>query len=126
MLRRMSVHAAGLSEDPSRYVWERLNASKLEDGVAEGFARPRIGKAMREYALAGTLHLQHLSKLTQNGPKKRGLDRMARQVGRLIGLTPEASEIKAARLIAQHEREWTAFTKSLGSDSFVANWAGGE
>lgn len=126
MLRRMSVHAAGLNEDPSRYIWERLNTLKLEDGVAKGFARPRIGKAMREYALAGTLHLQHLSELTQNGPKQRGLDRMARQVGRLMGLPPEESEIKATRLIAQHEREWTAFTKSLGSDSFVANWARGE
>jgi 7-cyano-7-deazaguanine synthase in queuosine biosynthesis len=126
MLRRMSVHAADLNEDPSRYVWERLNASNLADGVAAGFARPRIGKAMREYALAGTLHLQHLAELTQDGPKKRGLDRMARQVGRLTGLTPQESETKAARLIAQHEREWTAFTKSLGSDSFVASWARGE
>jgi 7-cyano-7-deazaguanine synthase in queuosine biosynthesis len=126
MLRRMSVHAAGLEEDPSRYVWERLSSATLNDGVADGFERRRIGKAMREYALAGTLHLQHLAELNQAGAKKRGLDRIARQVGRLTGLTAQESEAKATRLIDQHEKEWTAFTTSLGSDSFVMNWARGE
>jgi len=126
MLRRMSVHAAGLDEDSSHYVWERLGASTLEDGVAHGFARSRIGKAMREYALAGTLHLQHLAELTQAGPKKGSLDRMARQIGRITGLSPAESVLNAERLIRQHKLEWTAFTESLGDGSFVASWARGE
>lgn len=126
MLRRMSVHAAGLEEDPSRYVWERLSSTTLNDGVADGFERRRIGKAMREYALAGTLHLQHLAELNQAGAKKRGLERIARQVGRSTGLTDQESEAKATRLIGQHEKEWNAFTESLGSDSFVTNWVRGE
>jgi 7-cyano-7-deazaguanine synthase in queuosine biosynthesis len=126
MLRRMSVHAAGLNENSARYVFERLNVPNIEDGMAVSSAQPKVGDAMREYALAGTLHLQHLSELHQDGAKKRGLDRIARQVGRLTGLTPNESEAKASRLISQHRKEWVAFVDSLGADSFVANWAKGE
>jgi hypothetical protein len=32
---------------------------------------------------------------------------------------------KLNRLLEQHEKEWKAFMKSLGPDSFVGNWAGG-
>src|SRR5258708_6379506 len=37
MLRRQSVHAAGLSEKKNTYVWENLNAEKFEEGIAKGF-----------------------------------------------------------------------------------------
>lgn len=50
----MSIHAAGAAEPQDQYVWERLNVSSFERGVAKEFAPGRIGEAMREYAIAGT------------------------------------------------------------------------
>jgi hypothetical protein len=122
MLRRLSVHAAGLAEDPARYVWEDLGATDFEAGVATGFAAARIGPALREYALAGTLHLQHLAELGRDERKRRSLTRAARQIGRLLGMDAAESEAKAVRLIEQHGREWDAFVGHLGPNSFVSRW----
>ena len=123
MLRRLSVHGAGLEEDASRYVWEKLGAAEFEAGAAASFPAARIGSALREYALAGTLHLQHLAELGGDPQKKRGLTRAARQIGRSMGVDEEESETKAIRLIDQHAREWKAFVDHLGPTSFVAQWA---
>lgn len=122
MLRRLSVHGAGLEEDSSRYVWENLGAAELEAGAAADFPAGRIGPALREYALAGTLHLEHLAELGRDDRKKRGLARTARQIGRSMGLDEKDSEVKASRLIAQHAKEWSAFVDHLGPSSFVARW----
>lgn len=73
MLRRLSVHGAGLEENASRYVWEKLGVTEFEAGAAANFPASRIGSALREYTLAGTLHLQHLAELGEDSQKKRGL-----------------------------------------------------
>jgi 7-cyano-7-deazaguanine synthase in queuosine biosynthesis len=54
MLRRLSVHAAGLIEPRETYVWEDLSAPSFEAGVAPSFDRKKITRAMGEYAIAGT------------------------------------------------------------------------
>ena len=53
MLRRLSVHAAGLHEDRDTYVWENLDASTFDSGAAAGLKK--VEKVQREYAIAGTL-----------------------------------------------------------------------
>ena len=56
MLRRMSIHAAGLAEPAERYVWERLTPRAYEDGAEPSFrANGKITRALREYAIAGAL-----------------------------------------------------------------------
>ena len=60
LLRRMSIHKAGLQEKRESYVWENLDAPEFEQGAPQGF---RIRKTQREYAIAGTLHLDHLARL---------------------------------------------------------------
>jgi hypothetical protein len=42
MLRRLSVHSAGLSETPSNYVWENLGTSSFRDGAASAFSKTLI------------------------------------------------------------------------------------
>ena len=125
MLRRLSVHAAGLEEEPTRYVWENLSSTEFEAGVAAGFPAHRIGSALREYALAGTLHLQHLTELGREERKVRSLARASRQIGRLIGSDDNESEAAGFRLIEQHGREWDAFLDYLGPRSFISRWARG-
>ncbi len=121
MLRRLSVQAAELTEDPKTYVWEDLRAPTFETGAAPAFRR--ITKALREYAIAGTLHLDHLAGLRHSAANKSTLDLAISQLSRSRAL-PEA-EVRARldRLLDQHESEWKRFLSALGNDSFVANWA---
>lgn len=120
MLRRLSVHAAGLKEPRETYLWENLDAASFEEGAAKNFGK--ITKALREYAVAGTLHLDHLAWLQQSALHKDSIKRQALQLARSRALTPEDAEKKLARLLSKHETEWNSFVRSLGSKSFVRNW----
>lgn len=120
-LRRLSVHAAGLTEAPETYVWENLAAPTFEAGAAPAF--DRITRAQREYAIAGTLHLDHLATLQHSPANKGTLDLATSQLSRSRAM-PEA-DVRASltRLLNQHESEWMQFLEALGPDSFVASWA---
>jgi hypothetical protein len=105
MLRRMSIHAAGLTEAKQTYVWEDLEAKTFDKGAAPSFARKKITGKLRQYAIAGALHLD------------------AFQLSRSFGLPELDVQTKLNRLLSQHEKEWKDFVHSLGQSSFVANWA---
>ena len=121
MLRRMSVHAANGVEPSDQYVWERLDVAQFERGASKKFAHDRIGKAMREYAIGGTLHLDHLAAVRKQ--PGRPLEVPALHLSE--ALRTERVEIgkKLERLIEQHALEWSAFVSALGDKSFVARWA---
>jgi 7-cyano-7-deazaguanine synthase in queuosine biosynthesis len=119
MLRRLSVHAAREREPKENYVWETLDDSTFEGGAAPGFAH--VTGALREYALAGVLHLEHFASLRssqQYALVKRGLGDLAQP----LGMSPEAVIEAFDRLLDQHGKEWAAFTNELGSESFVRKW----
>ena len=120
MLRRLSVHAAGLKEPRDTYVWESLDAATFEAGVAKSF--DKITKALREYALAGTLHLDHLAGLRKSALHAGAIKRQACQLARSRGLSPEEAEANLDRLLSKHESEWQSFVCSLGNKSFIRNW----
>lgn len=121
MLRRMSVHAAGLSEPPDRYVWENLGASTFEQGVAPGFAK--VTPALREYAIAGTMHMDDLAGLADTPRYESTIRRNAWQIARALGISNEEAEMNLTFLLRRHRDEWHAFVNSLGSDSFIRQWA---
>jgi len=124
MLRRMSIHAAGLSESPERYVWERLTTRVFEDGAEPTFrAKDKITGALREYAIAGALHLDHLAALADSPVHDGALGVAAFHIGGALGLTPADARSRLDRLLRQHSDEWATFVLSLGPDSFVADWA---
>jgi len=85
MLRRLSVHAAGLVESPQRYVWEDLRPASFEAGAASGFSAKRITRAMREYAIAGALHMEHLADLRTGDANGRILAKATSQIARAEG-----------------------------------------
>jgi hypothetical protein len=120
MLRRLSVHAAGLAERPETYVWENLAAPTFEKGAASDFEK--ITLSLREYAIAGTLHLDHLAGLRGSAVHTQSLKRSAFHLAQSRGLSQADAESKLDRLLAQHQREWRGFVQSLGPHSFVANW----
>jgi hypothetical protein len=117
----MSVHGAGLEEKKTAYVWENLGARTFEQGAARGFTK--ITKAQREYAIAGTLHLDHLAGLRRSSAHTQTLKLASFQLSGPLSLSQAAIQSKLDRLLSQHEAEWKNFLQSLGSHSFVSNWA---
>ena len=121
MLRRLSMHAAGIREPDETYVWENLGARSFEEGAAAGFSK--ITKALREHAIAGVLHLDHLAGLQRSGLHASTLRHHAFQLSASLNLTLAETEERLDRLLCQHRSEWQSFIKSLGSEAFVHSWA---
>lgn len=126
LLRRLSVHAAGLHECKETYVWENLAAREFFMGAPAGFDSKKITGALREYAIAGALHLEHLAQLRSSPANAGTLSLCAFQVGQSLGLAESDVRPKLDRLLAQHEKEWKDFMNSLGKSSFLNKWARGE
>jgi 7-cyano-7-deazaguanine synthase in queuosine biosynthesis len=122
MLRRMSLHAAGLDEPQDNYVWEDLTAPDFKEGAARGF--DKITRAQRQYAIAGALHLDHLASVRRAPHFAQSLDFHAFQISEALRLPEEEVRSKIDRLLSQHEKEWTEFMDSLGPKSFIAGWIG--
>jgi hypothetical protein len=120
MLRRLSVHAAGLSEPDGTYIWDDLKAHSFESGAASGVKK--IEKVQREYAIAGTLHLDHLAGIKNSSTYSYGLKTSANLLGKALKISFADAETNLNRLLAQHQKEWKAFMKYLGPDSFIQNW----
>lgn len=123
MLRRLSIHAIGATENKETYVWEDLTTARFENGAATEFGNREPKGALYEYAIAGTLHLDHLADLRHSPQSGITLDRTAFQLSRILGEPQTNIEEKLIRLLKQHEKEWKSFIHSLGSNSFVAGWA---
>ena len=123
MLRRMTVHAIGCSEKKETYVWEDLTPKRFEDGAAEGFKKAESHGAFYEYAIAGTLHLNHLAGLSCSQANQTPLDRQVFQLSRTLELSEQETQQKLQRVLKQHRSEWDAFVTSLGTQSFVSQWA---
>ncbi len=122
MLRRLSIHAAGLEETKETYVWENLKAPTFEEGAARGLKK--IEKAQREYAIAGTLHLDHLANLKGAAIHAPGIRLNALQVAKALNVPDQFAQTKLDRLLDQHAKEWKAYMTSLGPKSFVNRWTG--
>jgi 7-cyano-7-deazaguanine synthase in queuosine biosynthesis len=122
MLRRMSVHAAGLVEPDDTYVWEDLRAPRFEAGVALSFKK--VTAALREYAIAGTLHLDHLAGLRHSPANTTALELSVFRLSRAFKTSGHDTSDRLHRMLGQHETEWRSFLCSLGASSFVSAWAG--
>jgi hypothetical protein len=123
MLRRLSVHAAGLSESRESYVWEDLSATTFPAGASASFPVKKITLGLREYAIAGALHLDHLAGLAGWPRGARAVSLQAFQLAGAMGLSETDAQSRLERLLHQHSREWRNFMLSLGPNSFVADWA---
>ena len=122
MLRRVSVHAAGLSEDPETYVCTDMSATTLESAVDPDFKN--LNTAYRNYAIAGVRHMDDLADMA-NGRERRIVRRHAVSLRHVLRLTGD-SEGRLIRLVERHADEWKGYLNSLGSGSFVRNWIRGD
>jgi 7-cyano-7-deazaguanine synthase in queuosine biosynthesis len=122
MLRRLSVHAASLVEAKETYVWENLRAPSFEEGASPDLKK--IEKVQREYAIAGTLHLDHLAALSSVGIHAPNIRLNVSQLAKSMKISKEDAQQKLGRLLRQHRTEWQAYITSLGATSFVNHWTG--
>jgi hypothetical protein len=122
MLRRLSIHSANLEEARETYLWESLNTAQFKDGVAKSFDRRKITRALREYAIAGTLHLDHLAGLRKSTLHAGAIRRQAYQLATSRGMSTEDAQNKLNRLLSKHESEWQRFVQSLDNRSFIRSW----
>ncbi|TGP85624.1 MULTISPECIES: 7-cyano-7-deazaguanine synthase [unclassified Mesorhizobium] len=119
MLRRMSVHAAGLHDDDSGYACSNLTAATFEEGIQPGFKMR--GLALREYAIAGTQHLDHLADLVL--PIHRPvLRRHALLASGATGIPHSEVEEKLVSVLQRHSAEWNNFLREKGARSFLRQW----
>jgi hypothetical protein len=120
MLRRLSVHAAGLEEPEDTYVWDNLKVDTFEAGASRGLKK--IAKVQRHYAIAGTLHLDHLAGLKSSATNSYGLKTSATLLGKALKISFSEAESNLDRMLAQHHKEWRAYMEYLGPASFVQQW----
>jgi hypothetical protein len=78
---------------------------------------------MHEYAIAGTLHLDHLAALLDSPANVRTLGLRVFQLSSALGQSENAIRAKLDRLISQHEREWRNFVQFPRTD-FVCSRLG--
>lgn len=120
MLRRVSVHAAGLTEPPDTYVCTEMTAASFEAAVDPAFTK--VNRAFREYAVAGILHMDHLADITKADARSQ-INRHAALLGPALGLSPQETGGRLTALLNRHAEEWTSYINSLGAHSFVRQWA---
>ncbi len=121
MLRRMSIHHAGIEEAQSEYIWENLSATDISEGHVSGFSH--MNTAFEEYAIAGALHLDHLASLAHSELHRRAVRRAARETADAMGVDRIVAERNLVDLFERHRAEWLAFLTSLGPQSFIARIA---
>lgn len=120
MLRRLSVHAAGLIEDPATYICTDLSAPSLQDALHPSFQHS--DGAFREYAIAGTLHLDHLADMSR-GQSSPIVNRHATLLGRALSISATETQEHLKTMLNTHAREWANFVKSHDKGSFFRQWA---
>ena len=119
MLRRLSVQAAGLQENADTYICSDLSAKSLEGGIHPEFTHGN--GVFREYAIAGTLHLDHLADMS-NEQSSSIVRRHAVLVGQALSISTFEAQEKLQKMLDTHAQEWAEFIQSHDKDSFFRQW----
>ena len=114
MLRRLSLHEAGLSEPAGTYRWPNGGAPPFEPEGDRVFSK--LTGAYRADAVAGTLHMRYLAELPDDADLIRG---HAAMLSPVLELEVTDVERRIRRVFEKHREEWAAYLQSLGRNSFV-------
>jgi 7-cyano-7-deazaguanine synthase in queuosine biosynthesis len=118
LLRRMSLHAAGVKETDDTYIFSDLSASKHKGSAQQ------TSRTMLEYGSVGARHLHQLANLAEvPDAQLRG---HSYELARVLSIPEEETLLNLKRLLTQHSKEWREFVNSQGPASFLVRWTGGE
>lgn len=122
LLRRMSMHAAGVVEPDDTYAFADLMAANFKDAVPHN-SRIEPTKSIVEYGSVGTRHLQQLSELAVQPDNT--LRRDVFEISRATGMSQQETMDKLKTLLSRHSEEWTDFVNAQGDKSFLHTWTKG-
>ncbi|SDG90651.1 7-cyano-7-deazaguanine synthase [Pelagibacterium luteolum] len=123
LLRRQSLHAAGIKEDSGTYVVRDLNEASIAAALTTAVADKADRDIMIAYGSAGARHLQHLADLADQPDKT--LHTHASQIAIATGETCDETTRRLSVMLSVHAEEWRAFRSDLGGNSFLNSWMDG-
>ena len=121
LLRRQSLHAAGLDERHDHYLWADLAAPTLAQ-AAPNNARP-TRKNDQRYAWCGALEMANLA--AYNPTRDHRFTRATAELAHTLGIAQHEACTRLTRLVEAHAREWNAFLSTLPNNSFLVRWLAG-
>lgn len=122
LLRRLSMHAADISEKPGTYVISDLSASDVNEALSV-LPQKADRDIMIEYGSVGARHLQQLADMADlpDGELRVHVSEIAAATGTDYEETLE----KVRTLLVTHAQEWRAFLSAQGEQSFLKSWMEG-
>jgi hypothetical protein len=122
LLRRLSLHAAGISEAPSTYIVYDLAAPNACDALSV-IPDKADQEIMAEYGSVGARHLQHLADMADQPDDT--LRTYASEIASATGKTYEETLKQLRTMLLTHAKEWRAFLAAQGAQSFLKSWMDG-
>jgi 7-cyano-7-deazaguanine synthase in queuosine biosynthesis len=122
LLRRMSLHTAGVAEPKGTYVIENLTVDNAYKAMTKVKAERQ--KGMAQYGIVGARHFQDLAKLAEP-EKEHDLRVQAADFAEALNLEVSACETKLKSLLTTHADEWGAFIEAQGATSCLREWIAG-
>ncbi|KIH77535.1 Queuosine biosynthesis protein QueC [Geoalkalibacter ferrihydriticus] len=122
LLRRMSMHAAGVVEPDDTYAFANLMTTDFKDALPQNF-HGKPTKSIIEYGSVGSRHLQQLSELAAQPDNI--LLRDAFEISRATGMSQQETMTKLKTLLSKHSQEWFDFINAQGEKSFLHIWTKG-
>jgi len=122
LLRRMSMHAAGIKEPDHAYVIADLSLPAFRDALP-GRKKVRLSRTMAEYGSVGVRHLQQLADMADL--PDADLKVHAFEIARATGESQDVVLKKLRNMLLTHAREWRAFMASQGEQTFLRSWTKG-
>lgn len=122
LLRRMSMHAAGIEEPQHTYVIADLTVPDFTDALP-GREKVRLSRTMAEYGSVGARHLQQLADMSDLA--NTDLKVHAFEIARATGEAQDDVLKKLRNLLMTHAKEWRAFVAAQGEQSFLRSWTKG-
>lgn len=122
LLRRLSLHTAGVNEAPGTYIVFDLAAP--DAGQALSIIPQKADRdIMVEYGSVGARHLQHLADMADLPDDSLRVH--ASQIAAETKATYEETLKRLRTLLVTHAEEWRAFLSAQGENSFLQSWMDG-
>ncbi|WP_244662049.1 hypothetical protein [Mesorhizobium huakuii] len=122
LLRRLSLHAAGVNEASGTYVVSNLAASDASNALSV-IPQKADRDIMVEYGSVGARHLQHLAEMADLPDD--ALRVHASQIAAATEATYEETLKKLRTMLVTHAAEWRVFLSAQGDQGFLNSWMDG-
>lgn len=122
LLRRMSMHSAGVDEPTDTYTFADLTAPRYRDALPQSDSI-RLDDAMVEYGIVGARHLQQLADLAEKPDTSLKLHVF--EIARATNYSQQETSDNLRQLLVRHSEEWRGFINTQGKDSFLKEWIEG-